>query len=168
MDSKNNYNKTGDSNRRTCRKCMGFHVSLLSFISITMLAALMFCGCRNYDGKFDISYSFKTEPEKAVLDFLYSLANDDPDYIYSNLIPDSDKDYISREKYISEFREILIDIKAIEIKKTVYLGFESEMGKVVAEFEVTYRNGESKLYKKYFYLIEENKKWKIIFEKTFI
>ncbi|MBN2073545.1 MAG: hypothetical protein JW770_06345, partial [Actinobacteria bacterium] len=128
---------------------MGFKAFMLL---IAVIPALLLCGCRNYDGKFDISYSFKTEPEKAVLDFLYSLANNDPDYIYNNLVPDSDRGNISREKYVSEFKEILIDIKDIEIKRTVYLGFENEMSKVVAEFEVTYRNGESKLYKKYFYL----------------
>ena len=53
-------------------------------------------------------------------------------------------------------------------RKPDYLGYEKEMSKVVAEFDVSYRNGEVKKYKKYFYLIEENNHWKIIFEKTFI
>ena len=125
-------------------------------------------GCRNYDGKLDIAYFFKTEPEKAVLDFLQSLDNNDPDFIYTNLLPNEDKNNISREKYVNEFKDILSDVESIYVKRTVYLGYESDMSKVVVEFEVSYKNGEVKQYKKYIYLIEESNRWKIIFEKTFI
>ncbi len=128
----------------------------------------MLAGCRGYDGKLDLDYFLKTEPEKAVLDFFYSLNNKDPDFIYTNLLPNSDKNNISRDKYVSEFKKILSDIESIDVKKTVYLGYENDMSKVVAEFEVTYKNGEVKQYKKYMYLTEEENKWKIIFEKTFI
>lgn len=128
----------------------------------------MLSGCRGYDGKLDLDYFLKTEPEKAVLDFFYSLNNKDPDFIYTNLLPNSDKNNISRDKYVSEFKKILSDIESIDVKKTVYLGYENDMSKVVAEFEVTYKNGEVKQYKKYMYLTEEENKWKIIFEKTFI
>ena len=106
-------------------------------------------GCRSYDGKLDIAYSLKTEPEKTILDFFHSLNNKDPDFIYTNLLPDSDKNNISREKYVSEFKKILSDIESIDVKETVYLGFENNMSKVVAEFEVSYKNGEVKQYKKY-------------------
>lgn len=134
-----------------------------------LLAVIIFLpACRSYDGKFDIAYFFKTEPEKAVLDFFQSLENKDADYIYTNLILDKDKNSISREKYISEFEIILSDIASIEIDRTVYLGYENDMSKVVTEFEVSYTSGEIKQYKKYIYLVEENGKWKIIFEKTFI
>ncbi len=135
---------------------------------ILLILVFLLPGCRESDGKIDIAYFFKTEPEKAVLDFLWSMNHKDIDYIYSNLLLSSDKNSISREKYINEFNEVLSDLEKIEIVQTVYLGYENDMSKVVAEFAVIYTNGESKQYKKYFYLIEENDKWKIIFEKTFI
>lgn len=133
-----------------------------------MIFVVMLTGCRGYDGKLDVAYFLKTEPEKAVLDFFYSLSNKDADFIYTNLLPNSDKNNISRDKYVSEFKKILSDIESIDIKETVYLGYENDMSKVVAEFEVSYKNGEVKKYKKYMYLTEEENKWKIIFEKTFI
>lgn len=135
---------------------------------LLLVVSIILPACRNYDGKFDMAYFFKTEPEKAVFDFLQSLENKDADFIYTNLLPDKDRNNISREKYISEFEDILSDITNIDITRTVYLGYENEMSKVVAEFEVSYKNGEIKQYKKYIYLVEENGRWKIIFEKTFI
>lgn len=139
---------------------------ILFFLLLTVIIALP--ACRNYDRKFDLTYFFKTEPEKAVLDFFQSLDNKDADFIYTNLLPDKDKNNISRGKYVSEFESILSDVENIEVKRTVYLGYENNMSKVVAEFEVSYRNGEVKQYKKYIYLVEESGKWKIVFEKTFI
>ncbi len=139
---------------------------ILFFLLLAIIITLP--ACRNYDRKFDITYFFKTEPEKAVLDFFQSLDNKDADFIYTNLLPDKDKNNISREKYVSEFESILSDVESIEVKKTVYLGYENNMSKVVAEFEVSYRNGEVKQHEKYIYLVEENGKWKIVFEKTFI
>ena len=127
--------------------------------------------CRSYDGKFDVTYFFKTEPEKAVLDLFQSLANKDPDFIYTNLLPDKDRNSISREKFVDEFNNMLSvsDVESIDVKRTVYLGYENKMSTVVADFEVKYKNGEVKQYnKKYIYLTEENNKWKIISEKTFI
>ena len=125
-------------------------------------------GCRSYDSKLDIAYFFKTEPEKAVLDFMQSLDNGDAYYIYDNLLVNKDKNSISREKFAKEFIDILSDVDEIEVKRTVYLGYENKMSKVVAEFEIKYKNGEVRQYKKYIYLIEENNRWKIVFEKTFI
>ena len=135
---------------------------------MSLSSLFIFSGCRNYDGRFDIVYFFKTEPEKAVIDFLESLNQKDAEYIYNNLILSGDKNSISREKYLEEFSKILEDIVSVAVTRTVYLGYENEMSKVVAEFDVTYRDGEVKDYKKYFYLLEENNSWKIIFEKTFI
>ncbi|MFO7928507.1 MAG: NTF2-like N-terminal transpeptidase domain-containing protein [Candidatus Humimicrobiaceae bacterium] len=140
---------------------------LIIFLMIALITVIV-PGCREYDNKLDIGYFFKTGPEKAVLDFLQSMENRDPGYIYSNLLQNKDKNKISREKYVSEFNEILEDVKDIEIRRTVYLGYEGNLSKVVAEFRVTYQNGEQKEYKKYIYLVEENNKWKIVFEKTFI
>ena len=125
-------------------------------------------GCREYDKKLDVAYFFKTEPEKAVLDFMQSLNNEDAYYIYDNLLPNNDKNNISREKFAREFVSILSGVDGIDVKRTVYLGYENNMSKVVAEFEIRYKNGELKRYKKYIYLIEENNKWKIVFKKTFI
>ncbi|GAI95600.1 unnamed protein product, partial [marine sediment metagenome] len=71
-------------------------------------------------------------------------------------------------KFEEEFLNILSDVENIEIENTVYLGYENNMSKVVAEFSVEYKNGEVISYKKYIYLIEENNRWKIVFEKTFI
>ena len=133
-----------------------------------LLSVLLLSGCREYDGRMDIAYFFKTEPEKAVIDFLECLNQKDPDYIYSNFLLSSEKNSVSREKYMEEFEEILGEINRVKTSKTVYLGYEQEMSKVVAEFEITYRTGEVKQYKKYFYLIEEGNNWKIILEKTFI
>ena len=133
-----------------------------------LFSSLIIPSCREYDGRFDLVYFFKTEPEKAVVDFLESLNNKDSEYIYSNLMLSADKNSISREKYTEELSEILKDVESVITKKTVYLGYENEMSKVVAEFDVTYYNGDKKGYKKYFYLLEENGKWKIILEKTFI
>ncbi len=143
---------------------------IMSLMMLVLMLPLVFplSGCREYDGRIDIAYFFKTEPEKAVIDFLECLNQKDPDYIYSNFLLSSEKSSVSREKYMEEFEEILKEIDKIKTTKTVYLGYEQEMSKVVAEFEITYRNGEIKQYKKYFYLIEEGSSWKIIFEKTFI
>jgi hypothetical protein len=144
-------------------------ISVIFFIIIVIAAPGFFLsGCRNYDRKFDAVYFFKTEPEKAVLDFIYSMGNHDSEYIYDNLMLDKDKNNISKEKFISEFSSILDEIDSIDIKRTVYLGHENEMSKVVVEFDVKYMSGKSSQYKKYIYLINENGKWKIIFDKTFI
>lgn len=144
-------------------------ISAVFFIIVVMaVLGLYLSGCRNYDRKFDAVYFFKTEPEKAVLDFIYSMGNHDAEYIYNNLMLDKDKNNISKEKFISEFSSILSDIDSIDIKRTVYLGYENEMSKVVVEFDVKYISGKSSQYKKYVYLISENSKWKIVFDKTFI
>jgi len=151
------------------RKNSSRKIYILAVIIIISLSSLfIFSGCRNYDGRFDIVYFFKTEPEKAVIDFLESLNHKDAEYIYNNLILSGDKNNISREKYLEEFSKILEDIVSVTVTRTVYLGYENEMSKVVAEFDVIYHNGEIKEYKKYFYLLEENSSWKIILEKTFI
>ncbi len=141
---------------------------LLTIFILAVIVVFIFSGCRNYDGEIDVAYFFKTEPERAVIDLIQSLSNNDPQYIYSNLILNKDKNNISKEKFEEEFLNILSDVENIEIEKTVYLGYESNMSKVVAEFSVEYKNGEVMSYKKYIYLIEENNKWKIVFEKTFI
>jgi len=142
---------------------------VILMILVVMLSSVLFLsGCREYDGRMDIAYFFKTEPEKAVIDFLECLNQKDTDYIYSNFLLSSEKSSVSREKYTEEFEVILKEIDGIKTTKTVYLGYEQEMSKVVAEFEIIYLNGEIKKYKKYFYLIEEGGSWKIILEKTFI
>ncbi len=142
---------------------------VILMILVVMLSSVLFLsGCREYDGRMDIAYFFKTEPEKAVIDFLECLNQKDTDYIYSNFLLSSEKSSVSREKYTEEFEVILKEIDGIKTTKTVYLGYEQEMSKVVAEFEIIYLNGEIKQYKKYFYLIEEGGSWKIILEKTFI
>jgi len=143
-------------------------IVILIMLVFILSSVLLLSGCREYDGRMDIAYFFKTEPEKAVIDFLECLNQKDPDYIYSNFLLSSEKSSVSREKYMEEFEEILREIDRIKTTKTVYLGYEQEMSKVVAEFEITYHNGEIKQYKKYFYLIEEGSNWKIILEKTFI
>ncbi len=142
--------------------------AIFFIIVVTAAPGLYLSGCRNYDRKFDAVYFFKTEPEKAVLDFIYSMGNHDAEYIYNNLMLDKDKNNISKEKFISEFSSILSDIESISIKRIVYLGYENDMSKVVIEFDVKYTDGESSQYKKYIYLISENNKWKIVFDKTFI
>jgi len=143
-------------------------IVILMILVFMLSSVLLLSGCREYDGRMDIAYFFKTEPEKAVIDFLECLNQKDPDYIYSNFLLSSEKNSVSREKYMEEFEEILGEINRVKTSKTVYLGYEQEMSKVVAEFEITYRTGEVKQYKKYFYLIEEGNNWKIILEKTFI
>ncbi|MDZ7838866.1 MAG: hypothetical protein U5N58_13530 [Actinomycetota bacterium] len=99
-------------------------------------------GCRNYDDRVDIGYFFKTGPEKAVLDFLQAMEERDPGYIYDYLLLNKDKNNISRDKYIEEFKSVLSDVEQIEVSGTVYLGYESNMSKVVAEFSVIYMNGD--------------------------
>jgi hypothetical protein len=143
-------------------------IVILIILVFILSSALLLSGCREYDGRMDIAYFFKTEPEKAVIDFLECLNQKDPDYIYHNFLLSSEKNSVSREKYMEEFEEILKEIDRVKTTKTVYLGYEQELSKVVAEFEITYHDGEIKQYKKYFYLIEEGSSWKIIFEKTFI
>ena len=143
-------------------------IVILMILMVMLSSVLFLSGCREYDGRMDIAYFFKTEPEKAVIDFLECLNQKDTDYIYSNFLLSSEKSSVSREKYTEEFEVILKEIDGTKTTKTVYLGYEQEMSKVVAEFEITYLNGEIKQYKKYFYLIEEGSSWKIIFEKTFI
>jgi hypothetical protein len=129
---------------------------------------MSFSGCRNYDNKLDVVYFFKTDPEKAVIDFLQSLENNDSAYVYDNLLQNKEKNKISKEKFLIEFNQVLGDVEEIEVNNTYYLGYEDDMSKVVAEFEVKYKDGQQHNYRKYIYLIEENNKWKIVFEKTFI
>jgi len=120
--------------------------------------------------KIDTVYILKTDPEKAVVDFLKALNDKKADYIYDNLLSVQDKNNISSSKFKEELNLILTDIDGIEIEKTTYLGYEEEgsLVKVVVQFNVKYVNGETKEYKKYIYLMEENKEWKIVFDKTFI
>ncbi|MDD5660054.1 MAG: NTF2-like N-terminal transpeptidase domain-containing protein [Actinomycetota bacterium] len=120
--------------------------------------------------KIDAVYILKTDPEKAAIDFLKFLNDKNPDYIYNNLLSIKDKNNISSDKFKDELDLILTDIESIEIEKTTYLGYvdNDSLVKVVAQFSVKYLNGETKKYKKYIYLIEENKEWKIVFDKTFI
>jgi hypothetical protein len=125
-------------------------------------------GCRQYDNKFDAAYFFKTDPEKAVLDFIYALNNHNSEYIYNNLLLDTERRNISKEKFIEEMDGILSGVENIKVEKIVYLGYENESSKVVVEFKVTYANNDSSSYKKYFFLKEESGKWKIIMSKTFI
>ena len=142
---------------------------IVFFIILAILAvSFTFTGCRAYDNEIDIAYFFKTEPEKTVLDFLYSMKNNDADYIYINILPESDRRNISREKFTRELSEIFSDIDDIEIIRIVYLGYENEMSKVVVEFDVEYKDGTTSSYKKYIFLIKENDRWKIMFDKTFI
>ncbi|MDD3776238.1 MAG: NTF2-like N-terminal transpeptidase domain-containing protein [Actinomycetota bacterium] len=137
-------------------------------LAILLFFILLGTGCRSYDHSVDIGYFFKTGPEKAVLDFLQAMENHDPGYLYDQLLLNKDKNNISRDRYIEEFKGILSDVQQIEVSETVYLGYEANMSKVVAEFSVIYMNGDLKEYKKYIYLQEENGRWKIVFEKTFI
>ncbi|MCE5329291.1 hypothetical protein LLG07_03030 [bacterium] len=141
----------------------------LIILSIIIIFFILFFlnGCSLANTKNKISYIVKTEPEKAVIDFIDAMGEKKPEFIYDNLLTEQDKNNISREKFIKEFNIILNDIDEIKISKTVYLGYEKEFAKTVAEFNVKYVNGEVKDYKKYIYLKEENKSWKIVFEKTF-
>ena len=141
---------------------------LITPVVLVLVLCVFLPGCRNYDSKVDIAYAFKTEPEKAVIDFLHAVENNDPAYIHKNLMLNKDRNSISSERFAVEFSNILSDVSEIEIIQTIYLGYENEMSKVVAEFYVTYQNGEKVEYKKYIYLEEENNYWKIVFEKTFI
>lgn len=141
-------------------------ISLLLVLAV--FTVLIFNGCREYDNKFDAGYFFKTDPEKSVLDFLHAMDAHDAEYIYNNLLLDSDRRNISKEKFISEMAEILSTIGKITVDKIVYLGFENEMSKVVVEFSVIYTNDNISNYKKYIYLKEEKEQWKLVFDKTFI
>lgn len=143
-------------------------VFLLIFIIILILIFSSSCSFSNI--KIDAAYLLKTDPEKSVIDFLKSLNTKSPVYIYDNLLSVKDKDNISKDKFTEELSLILTDIDEIEIIKTTYLGYEDkgDIVKVVVEFKVKYKNSEINKYKKYIYLVEENQKWKIVFEKTFI
>jgi hypothetical protein len=129
---------------------------------------LSLAGCRQYDNRIDTVYFFKTDPEKAVLDFIYAINNHDAQYIYTALLPDRDKRNIDKDKFVREMDEILADVEEIEINQITYLGYENEMSKVVIDFSIKYVNGTSGDYRKYIYLLSENGKWKIVFDKTFI
>ena len=154
--------------RKTKKKYLKAYAAGFLLISILILMILFSSSCSISKLKIDAAYILKTDPEKAVIDFLKALDNKSPDYIYDNLLSVKDKNNISKEKFISEFSSILSDIDSIDIKRTVYLGYENEMSKVVVEFDVKYTGGKSSQYKKYVYLISENSKWKIVFDKTFI
>ena len=143
-----------------------FFITLIFIFLLLTVSA--YSGCRQYDGKLDISYFFKTEPEKSVIDFIFALNSKDAEYIYANYLTDSDRRNISREKFLREMADILSYVDNIEIQRVLYLGYENNMSKVVIEFKVYYKNGQESDYKKYIYLVEENGKWKIIFDKTFI
>jgi len=143
-----------------------FYILIIIFI----ILFIFLNGCSILKFKSDISYIFKTDPEKAVIDFLKALNDKNPDYIYDNLLPLKDKSNISKEKFKEELNLILSDVNSIEIEQTTYSGYidKDNIVKVIVQFNVKYKNGQVKQYKKYFYLLEENKEWKIIFEKTFI
>ncbi|HEX7561199.1 MAG TPA: NTF2-like N-terminal transpeptidase domain-containing protein [Candidatus Humimicrobiaceae bacterium] len=142
---------------------------VLAFLVILSASAMLsVAGCRQYDNRIDAVYFFKTDPEKAVLDFMYAINNHDAQYIYTALLPDRDKRNIDKDKFVREMDEILADVKSIEINQVTYLGYENEMSKVVIDFSIKYVNGTSGDYRKYIYLLSENGKWKIVFDKTFI
>jgi hypothetical protein len=145
-----------------------FLTALAFFIILSTLAMFSMAGCRQYDNRIDAVYFFKTDPEKAVLDFIYAVNNHDAQYIYTNLLPDRDKRNIDKDKFVREMDEILADVEEIEINQITYLGYENEMSKVVIDFSIKYVNGTSGDYRKYIYLQSENGKWKIVFDKTFI
>jgi hypothetical protein len=142
--------------------------ALAFLIILSALAMLSMAGCRQYDNRIDAVYFFKTDPEKAVLDFIYAVNNHDAQYIYTALLPDRDKRNIDKDKFVREMDVILADVKDIEINQITYLGYENEMSKVVIDFSIKYVNGTSGDYRKYIYLLSENGKWKIVFDKTFI
>ena len=142
--------------------------SALLLLIVPAGAMFLLLGCRQYDSKMDIVYFFKTDPEKAVLDFMYAMNNHDAEYIYTSLLPDRDKRNIDIDKFVRELKEILADVENIEINRITYLGYENDMSKVVIDFTIKYTGGASSDYRKYIYLLSENGKWKIVFEKTFI
>ena len=143
-------------------------IALAFLVMLSASAMLSVAGCRQYDNRIDVVYFFKTDPEKAVLDFMYAINNHDAQYIYTALLPDRDKRNIDKDKFVREMDEILADVKSIEINQVTYLGYENEMSKVVIDFSIKYVNGTSGDYRKYIYLLSENGKWKIVFDKTFI
>jgi NTF2-like N-terminal transpeptidase domain. len=141
----------------------------LAFLIILFSGLMLsFTGCRQYDNKVDVVYFFKTDPEKAVLDFMYAMNNHDAEYIYTSLLPDRDKRNIDIDKFVREMKVILADVEDIKINQITYLGYENDMSKVVVDFTIKYTGGTSGDYKKYIYLLSENGKWKIVFDKTFI
>lgn len=143
-------------------------IALVFLVMLSASAMLSVAGCRQYDNRIDAVYFFKTDPEKAVLDFMYAINNHDAQYIYTALLPDRDKRNIDKDKFVREMDEILADVKDIEINQITYLGYENEMSKVVIDFSIKYVNGTSGDYRKYIYLLSENGQWKIVFDKTFI
>ena len=145
-----------------------FVALVLLFLVVSAVAMLSLAGCRQYDNRIDAVYFFKTDPEKAVLDFMYAMNNHDAQYIYTSLLPDRDKRNIDKDKFIREMDEILADVENIKINRITYLGYENAMSKVVIDFSIKYVNGASGDYRKYIYLLLENGKWKIVFDKTFI
>jgi hypothetical protein len=155
-------------NRQPQSICKIFVASLFLFIILSVGAMLSLAGCRQYDNKMDVVYFFKTDPEKAVLDFMYAINNHDAQYIYTTLLPDRDKRNIDKDKFVREMSEILSDVEDIKINQITYLGYENEMSKVVIDFSIIYTNGTPGDYRKYIYLLLENGKWKIVFDKTFI
>jgi len=142
--------------------------ALAFLIVLSASGVLSMAGCRQYDNKIDAVYFFKTDPEKAALDFIYAINNHDAQYIYTSLLPDRDKRNIDKDKFVREMDEILEDVEKIEVNQITYLGYENEMSKVVIDFSIKYVNGTSVDYRKYIYLLSENGKWKIVFDKTFI
>lgn len=150
------------------KKSRIFLTSILLIIILSAPVTLLFTGCRQYDNKIDAVYFFKTDPEKAVLDFINAVNNHDAQYIYASLLPDRDKRNIDKDKFVREMNEILADVDNIKVNQITYLGYENEMSKVVIDVSITYTNATEVDYKKYIYLLLENDKWKIVFDKTFI
>jgi len=152
------------------KKYLKLYIVRAVFFSFLILVVVFSSSCNTLKLKVDMLYMLKTDPEKAVIDFLKALNDKNPDYVYDNLLSVQDKNSISSSKFKEELNLILTDIDSIEIEKTTYLGYEDKGSfvKVVAQFSVKYVNGETKEYKKYIYLMEENKEWKIVFDKTFI
>ncbi len=150
-------------------KC-SLKMSITAALFIVLLSGLILSitGCRQYDNKMDLVYFFKTDPEKAVLDFMYAMNKQDAEYIYNFLLPDRDKRNIEKDKFVREMNEILADVKDIQINQITYLGYENDMSKVVVDFTINYKGGALGDYRKYIYLLSENGKWKIVFDKTFI
>ena len=56
-------------------------IAAVIFMIIIAAAAGALSSCREYDDKFDVSYYFKTDPEKVELDFIYAISNHDSVYI---------------------------------------------------------------------------------------
>jgi len=113
-------------------------------------------------------FLFKSEPERTVFSFFNDLNFKDIERIYDRYLLDNDKSDIGKDDFTLLISKSLTSVKKIELKKTDLLKRDDEIALVNANFIIYYTNDREEIRTEEIFLIYEDGKWKVDFEKTFL